>query len=160
MTTKQIKLRLLFAASVMLAGALCALAWGLFAKVDVTPAAESAAVFSDHKVVDSRDDGSTLPSREQIRAMSQVDLRRALVDPPPPPPVPLKAKLLGVIYEPDRPDLSMAMFKLANGSDQMFKVGQQFQDPVGTVEVRAIVDKKTVKIKYKGQEAELTVGSR
>lgn len=162
MTTRQIKQRLVLATAALLLASAGALAWALLVPVEVTGSVGS---LSDGRVASSDDSepgADKPPPLDKLRVLGRIDLRRPLKDPPPPPPpppVPLRAKLLGTIYEPKQPDNSMAMFKLADGSEQWVTAGQSFSDPVGQVKVVKIGD-QTVTLFYKDQESELTVGSQ
>lgn len=162
MTTRQIKSRLLLATAAMLVVALCAAGWALWVPVEVNARKPSPTALARASQGGPGEQRDTLPTLEQLRAMARKDLRRPLKDPPPPeppPPVPLQAKLLGVIFEPEDPGQSMAMFKLSDGTERWLKAGQVFEDPVGRVEVTRVRD-RSVTVTYKGQATELSVDSR
>lgn len=161
MTSRQIKQRLMVASVAMLLVGIGALLWAMWTPVAVPDAPAASSLPSSLAAEASLDANRKLPSLQSLRALGEVDLRRPLRDPPPPPPpppVPLSAKLVGTVYVPDKPSQSMAMFQLANGSEQWFQAGQAFDDPAGRVTVKRVGD-QTVMILYRDAQQELAVGA-
>lgn len=157
MTTKQIKLCLLAGAVLTTALALGVLAWAVFVPLSMPDGQRLMATRASNSGAAAPPvAGPPAPSRQALRAIADTPLRQPLK----PPVVVAQAKpelaavLRGTAYEPRRPGQSLAVFRLADGTEQWFSIGESFNDPIGRVTVKQIEDQK-VTIEYGGAEHEL-----
>ena len=95
---------------------------------------------------------------QQLQAFAAINLRRPLKDPPPVvvAPIPMQARLLGTIFEPGNPGQSQALFRLADGSQRLFKAGQRFDEPGGVIVIKQVGD-QTASVEYRDEQRDLKV---
>ena len=161
MTTKHMKRWLNLGGGLLVLASVLVLACGILMPLRSPPEDRREAEESGLKP-----DGSDLtpeqrgPSLDALQAITSLELRRPLRDPPPPEVVrtPLQARLAGTMYEPNAPDRSTALFQLADGSQRLMKVGEEFADPAGDVTIKQVGDQRVV-IDVGGEERELMAGS-
>lgn len=157
MTSKQTKRVMLLGAGALVVCAAGVVAWGVLSPVAVAVpdlSATPAGARGDEAVQDRS--AARGPTLEALKVLAGLDLRQPLIDAPPPAVAPkvLMARLVGTVYDPARPERSMALFKLGDGTDHWLKIGAQFNDAAGQVTVKTIgQDKATVIVD--GEERDL-----
>lgn len=145
----------------LLAG-LCAVAWVILVPIEVSIPQTTAGGGEQPLGTSASNEmyGQSLTA-DQLQDFSTIRLRRPLKDPPrvvvaPPP---MRARLLGTIYQPGHPEESQALFQLIDGSQRFFKVGQQFDEPGGAVVIKHVGD-HTASVEYRDEQRELKVEGR